>query len=117
MEEDYRMNPGYSGNMQMQYHLMDNVNPVPYPYENIASEEFGYESMVPEEPGHENLYPQPYNMTGNAGMNNYGNYPISPQYNQYGYINPDENVHSPWANNTMYGGMNNPLPMRNCPFL
>lgn len=100
------MNPGdYSkGNMQMEYYVRDNANPVPYPYESIAPEELGYE----------NLYPVTNNM--NTGMGNYGNQPVSPQYNPYGYINPDENIYSPWANNAMYGGFANPLPMKNCPF-
>jgi len=109
MEGISGMNPGYHGNinMQMEYHA--NANPVPYPYESTAPEEFG----------HVNLYPETYDMTDNAGMagmSNDMNYPASPLYNQYGYINPEENVYSPWANNAMYGGMVNPLPVKNCPF-
>lgn len=102
------MNPGYHGNMnmQMEYYVKDNVNPVPYPYEDIAPQEFG----------NENLYPMPYEMAAEPGNENDGSGPASPQYNPYGYIYPNENVYSPWANNAMYGETVNPLPMKNCPF-
>lgn len=102
------MNPGYHSNMnmQMEYYVKDNANPVPYPYESIAQ----------EEPGYENLYPMTGNMEAETGAGSYGNQPVSPQYNQNGYIYPDENVYSPWANNAMYASIVNPLPMKNCPF-
>ena len=106
MEGSSGMNPGYHGNinMRMEYHA--NANPVPYPNEITTPEEFG----------NENLYPEVYDMTENTGMANMSYYPESPEYNQYGYINPEENIYSPWANNAMYGGMANPLLMKNCPF-
>ncbi len=103
MEE---MNTGYYGNMQMEYYANDNMYPVPCPYDDVASQELGYE----------NLYPMPNEMAADISNKSYDNEPASPQYNQYGYLYPDENVLSPWANNAMYGGNINPLPMKKCPF-
>ncbi len=106
MEGNMEMNPVYHGNMnmQMEYYMKDNREPVFYPYENIESEKMGLE----------NLYSD--NMAGLAGVEDYNNFPAEPQYNPYGYINPDENVHSPWVNNAMYGNIVNPLPLKDCPF-
>lgn len=102
------MNSGYYGNMnmQMEYYVKENMYPVPCPYEDIASQEMGYD----------NLYPMPYEMAADTGNENYDNKTASPQYNQYGYIYPEEDVLSPWTNNAMYGGNVNPLPMKKCPF-
>lgn len=112
MEGNSTMNPGYYGNMnmnmnmEMEYYVKDNAEPILYPYQNAA----------PVEYGNENLYPMTNNLSEVAGMESHENFPVNPHYNQYGYINPEENLHSPWANNNMYGNMGNPLPIPKCPY-
>lgn len=91
-------------NMPMESYVKDNLEPAFYPNENMPTEMMGYE----------NLYSD--NMANLSGMESYDNFPAGPKYNQFGYINPDENFYSPWVNNAMYGNFSNPLPPKDCPF-
>lgn len=96
------INPNYY-NMQMEYYQ-----------QNYERNEYPYQSIVPEQYGHENLYPISSNNSVNVGNYEYDN--ISPQYNNYGYINPEENIHSPWDNNRMYNQNSvNQMPIP-CPY-
>lgn len=90
------MNSDYNVNMNMEFYMKDNANPIVVPYQNVAAEEYGYDNLYPVE---NNTYP-------NVGMGNYGHNQAIPQYNELGYINPEENIHSPWDNNRMYGENN-----------
>ncbi len=99
------MNPGFCGNMNMEMGYYEE-NEEMYPYSEISPEGYGYD----------NLYPMADNKFGNIMPETTDKKPVIPLYNQYGYINPAENVNSPWDNNKMYENMNNPLPIPNCPY-
>lgn len=103
MEDDLRMTPGYYGNMNMgmEYYGIENVEHAMVP--NPAA---------PLEYGYDNLYPN--NMAMLSGMENKTGFPVSSEYNHYGFINPAENMLSPWENNKMCG--NNIIPIENCPY-
>lgn len=100
-ESDNYMNHMMYGNvnMGMGYHKQEYY---PMEYQNIMYNNYGYDPMT-------NMYaaqmPEEYDM-------------VMPEYTQDGYINPYENINSPWANNNMYmeKKSENPLPLPDCPF-
>jgi len=91
-QENHCMNPGMYGNvnMGMQYY-----NPAydPMYCQNLMYENYGYDNLYPMT----NAYPEQIPET-------YDN--IMPEYNKYGYINPNEDINSPWDNNRMYADQN-----------
>lgn len=68
-----------------------------------------YANISPVEYGYNNIYPAYDNTYANVGPEQYDN--VSPQYNNLGYINPEEYIHSPWENNRMYTPNDNPPPL------
>lgn len=91
-------------NMEMGYYQQNNGYGE-NPYTNISPMEYGNGNLYPtSENTHTNVSPEYYN---------YNN--MSPLYNNFGYVNPEENIHSPWDNNRMYSPNENPLPIP-CPY-
>lgn len=99
-------------NPQMSVCPYQNTNPQMSgcPYQNIRAF-VPYQAASDEQYGYDNLYPKTDYKFDMGKTENYTEGMIKPQYNEYGYINPDENTNSPWDNNQMYGKMGtNPLP-------
>ncbi|HEY8422073.1 MAG TPA: hypothetical protein VIL05_10085 [Thermoclostridium sp.] len=78
---------------------MDNNMGMGY-QQNLGYAENPYANISPMEYGYDNIYPVSNNV-------------FPAHYNNYGYIYPEENIHSPWDNNRMYTPNENPLPNSN----
>ncbi|NLM10536.1 MAG: hypothetical protein GX213_07140 [Clostridiaceae bacterium] len=87
---------------------MNNNMGMEYPV-NYGYDENPHTNISPMEYGYDNIYPVSDNMYSNVGPGFSDN--MSPYYNNLGYINPEENVHSPWDNNRMYTPNENSLPI------
>ncbi|MDD4295703.1 MAG: hypothetical protein PHC69_01960 [Ruminiclostridium sp.] len=85
-------NMGMCGCANMGMHCYDQAYDPMY-YQNDMIENYGYDNLYHTA----NLYPTQI-------PESYDN--IMPAYNKNGYINPNENINSPWDNNRMYAEQN-----------
>ena len=91
-ENNNHMIPGMCGNANMGMQYYDQAyDPMYCP--NLMYENYGYDNLYHAT----NLYPAQI-------PESYDN--IMPGYNKNGYINPNENINSPWDNNRMYAEKN-----------
>lgn len=102
------MNQGMYGNANMRMYENTNMGMCGYANMGMHCYEQAYDPMyyqndMIENYGYDNLY-YATNLYPAQIPESYDN--IMPGYNKNGYINPKENINSPWDNNRMYAEQN-----------